>query len=93
LFLTDVENPTVSSPGDMMKDLLFLIVLIVACWDGTGDTLLSISLAVAGSVFSAGKAIRDPPRTPPSHDRKQALIAPQIRMIPAKKVGRRYGNF
>ena len=76
-----------------MKDLLFLMVLMVACWDGTGDTLLSISLVGAGSVFSAGKAIRDPPRTPPSHDRKQALIAPQIRIIPAKKVGRRYGNF
>jgi len=89
LFLTDVENPTVSSPGDMTKDLLFLIVLIVAWWDGTGDTLLSISLVVAGSVFSAGKVIRDPPRTPPSHDRKQALIAPHIRMIPARKVGRR----
>lgn len=75
-----------------MKDRLFLIVLMVAWWDGTGDALLSISAVVAGSIFSAGKAIRDPPRTPPSHDRKQALIAPQIRMIPAKKVGSRYGN-
>lgn len=75
-----------------MKDRLFLIVLMVAWWDGTGDALLSISAVVAGSIFSAGKAIRDPPRTPPSHDRKQALIAPQIRMIPARKVGSRYGN-
>jgi hypothetical protein len=74
----------------MMKLLLFLIVLIVAWWEGTGEALLSISVvAAAGSLFSMGRAIRDPPRTPPSHDRKHALMAPQIKMIPAKNVGRR----
>jgi hypothetical protein len=86
----------VSSPGDKRKLRLFLIVRIVACCEGTGDALLSISAGTFAvvdgcSAFSVGRAIRDPPRTPPSQERKQARIAPPIRIIPAKNVGRRYG--
>lgn len=79
-----------SSAGERIRLRLFLIVRIVACCDGTGDALRSISCpGLTVSVFSMGKVIRDPPRTPPSHDKKQASTAPMSKMMPAKKVGRR----
>jgi len=42
----------------------------------------------SGSFFSTAKAIREPPRTPPSQDKKQAKTDPVTRMVPAIKVGR-----
>ena len=41
------------------------------------------------SSFSVERAMRLPPRTPPSQDKKHARTAPVIRSAPAKKVGRR----
>lgn len=95
LCFTLVDMPVASSiPGERIILRLFLMVRIVAWCEGTGDTLRSISGGTFSvSVFSAGKAIRGPLLTPPSQDKKQARIAPQIRMIPARNVGRRYRNF
>jgi len=78
-----------SAPGE--RRLLFFRRdgTAVRC-DGTGEPFGSSG--ARGSFFSTERAIRLPPRTPPSHERKQARTAPMRRMIPAITVGRRYGK-
>lgn len=64
--------------------------------EGTGITVLDEGAGdsgaageTKGSFFSTGNAIRLPPRTPPSQDKKQEAIDPANKRHPAMMVGRR----
>ena len=87
-------NPFVGSTGDPtsgsgVKRLRLRLKDGTAVFElGAGDPSCAIAGA-SGSFFSTDNAILDPPRTPPSHDRKQARTEPDTRIVLANSVGRR----
>ncbi len=80
-----------SAPGERMLLFRRRDGTAVRC-DGAGDPFGSGGAGARASFFSAGRAIRCPPRIPPSHERKQESTAPMTRMTPPMTVGRRYGK-
>jgi len=79
------------SPGDKRMLLLCLREGPAVRSEGTGDASRLSEDVRRGSSFSIVRVIRDPPRTPPSHERKHDKKAPRKRIVDPISVGRRYG--